>query len=183
MRRRHLAFAAAAGALVPLAGCGTAPVQTFPTLASALAAIAALDARDRTDGAWSLPQVLVHLAQSVEYSMDGYPELKPALFRAAVGRVAFAVFESRGAMGHSLSEPIPGAPSVDPAVALDVARQRLAGALQRFEAHTGALAPHFAYGELDKSRYTRAHLMHVANHWSERVRPQQRSMNIQGDFA
>lgn len=170
MRRRRFAVAAAAGALVPLAGCGTAPVKTFPTLAAAQAAIAALDARDRADGAWSLPQVLVHLAQSVEYSMDGYPELKSALFRAAVGRVAFAVFESRGAMGHSLSEPIPGAPPLDPALTLDAARQRLTAALQRFEAHAGTLAPHFAYGELDKAQYQRAHLMHLANHWTEHVR-------------
>jgi len=168
--RRRFALLAAAGAASSLAGCGTAPVQGFPTLASAQAAIAALDARDRTDGAWALPQVLVHLAQSVEYSMDGYPELKSALFRTAVGRVAFAVFEARGAMGHSLAEPIPGAPPLDAAVSLDTARQRLAGALQRFEAHAGTLAPHFAYGELDKVRYTRAHLMHIANHWTERVR-------------
>jgi hypothetical protein len=30
------------------------------------------------------------------------------------------------------------------------------------------LAPHFAYGALSKSEYTRAHLMDLANHW-ERV--------------
>lgn len=28
----------------------------------------------------------------------------------------------------------------------------------------GTLAPHFAYGELDKPQYTRAHLMHLADH-------------------
>ena len=39
-------------------------------------------------------------------------------------------------------------------------------ALQRFDAHTGALQPHFAYGPLDKPAYIRAHLMHLANHWS-----------------
>ena len=34
-----------------------------------------------------------------------------------------------------------------------------------FDAHTGVLQPHFAYGALDKPSYTRAHLMHLANHW------------------
>lgn len=166
MQRRTFA---AAAATLPLAGCGVAPVKTFPTLDAALAALSALGPADRMEGAWTLPQVLVHLAQSVEYSIDGYPELRSALFRAAVGRVAFAVFESRGAMGHSLSEPIPGAPALDPASALDPARARLVAALQRFAEHTGPLAPHFAYGELDKDRYLRAHLMHLANHWTEHV--------------
>jgi hypothetical protein len=27
--------------------------------------------------------------------------------------------------------------------------------------------PHFAYGALGKAEYTRAHLMHLANHWAE----------------
>jgi hypothetical protein len=38
-------------------------------------------------------------------------------------------------------------------------------ALRAFERHAGTLAPHFAYGALDKPAYTRAHLMHLANHW------------------
>jgi hypothetical protein len=166
MRRRAVLIVAA----LPLAACGVAEVSTFPTLAAARSAIAALGARDRSDGAWSLPKVLNHLAQSVEYSVDGYPELKSALFRNAVGRTAFAVFEARGKMGHSLSEPIPGAPALEEQGALEPAKARLLAALQRFEAHEGPLAPHFAYGVLDKPQYLRAHLMHLANHWTELVR-------------
>jgi Protein of unknown function (DUF1569) len=163
MRRRAVVIVAA----LPLAACGVAEVKTFPTLAVARSAIASLGARDRTDGAWPLPKVLNHLAQSVEYSMDGYPELKSALFRSAIGGVAFAVFEARGKMGHSLSEPIPGAPALDEQAALEPAKARLLAALQRFETHPGELAPHFAYGALDKAQYLRAHLMHLANHWTE----------------
>ena len=33
-----------------------------------------------------------------------------------------------------------------------------------------ALAPHFAYGALDKNAYRRAHLMHLADHAREIVR-------------
>ncbi len=167
MRRRSFAIATAAA---PLAGCGIAEVRTFPTLAAAVAAVDALGPRDRTDGEWPLPKVLHHLAQSVEFSIDGYPELRSALFRWAIGSVAFAVFEARGKMGHSLSEPIPGAPTLDERAALEPAKARLLAALRRFEAHEAALAPHFAYGALDKGQYLRAHLMHLANHWTEVVR-------------
>jgi hypothetical protein len=167
MLRRRFTLATAA---LPLVGCGVAEVKTFPTLVAARSAIASLGPRDRTDGAWPLPKVLNHLAQSVEYSIDGYPELKSMLFRSAIGGVAFAVFEARGKMGHSLSEPIPGAPALDEQAVLEPAKARLLAALQRFEAHEGALAPHFAYGSLDKPQYLRAHLMHLANHWTEVVR-------------
>jgi hypothetical protein len=166
MLRRNFTLATAA---MPLAGCGVAEVQTFPTLAAARSAVAGLGARDRGNGAWPLPKVLNHLAQSIEYSIDGYPELKSALFRSAIGSVAFAVFEARGKMGHSLSEPIPGAPALDALAALEPAKARLLAALQRFEAHEGGFAPHFAYGALDKDQYLRAHLMHLANHWTEVV--------------
>ncbi len=166
MRRRGFVIVAA----LPLVACGVAEVKTFPTLVAARSAIAALGVRDRTDGAWPLPKVLNHLAQSIEYSIDGYPELKSVLFRSAIGGVAFAVFEARGKMGHSLVEPIPGAPALDDRALLEPAKARLLAALQRFEAHAGELAPHFAYGVLDKARYQRAHLMHLANHWTELVR-------------
>jgi Protein of unknown function (DUF1569) len=39
-------------------------------------------------------------------------------------------------------------------------------ALQRFDAHTQALKPHFAYGALSKSDYALAHVMHVNDHLS-----------------
>ena len=113
------------------------------------------------------PQLLQHLAQSIEYSMKGYPEMKSAAFRAVLGNAAFAVFNARGAMSHSLTEPIPGAPALDAKVALKDSVRRLLDALAAFEAWSGALRPHFAYGELDKAQYTRAHLMHLANHWTQ----------------
>ena len=74
---------------------------------------------------WNLSQVLQHLAQSIEFSMQGFPALKGAWFRSTVGSAAFAVFNARGAMSHDLSEPIPGAPALDGAQALKVSVQRL----------------------------------------------------------
>jgi len=119
----------------------------------------------RTRSGWDLAQVLHHSAQSIEYSLDGFPQLKPAWFRASVGSMAFAVFSARGKMSHGLEEPIPGAPAIASGQPLDAAVEHLMSALGRFERHGLALAPHFAYGALSKPEYTRAHLMHLANHW------------------
>jgi hypothetical protein len=164
-------FAAAAAPLL-LQGCAVSAVQGLPTLAAAQQALETLrqPLPWRSSGAWSLSQMLNHAAQSVEYSLHGFPALKPAAFRHTVGGAAFAVFDARGAMSHSLDEPIPGAPALAAGDALDAAITRAQQALRDFEAHTGALAPHFAYGALDKAQYTRAHLMHMANHWTEVVR-------------
>ncbi|MBI5259107.1 MAG: DUF1569 domain-containing protein [Burkholderiales bacterium] len=166
-RRRLLAAAALAPVALPLAGCSAAVVQRFPTLTEARRAVAGLTSgAARSTGAWNLPQVLQHLAQSVEYSIDGYPEMKSALFHYTLGVAAWSVFDARGAMNHALDQPIPGAPALEANQALEAGVVRLLAALNRFEAHTGALQPHFAYGALDKAAYTRAHLMHLANHWS-----------------
>jgi Protein of unknown function (DUF1569) len=167
MRRRTLVVAAFAA---PLAACSAAEVKGMPTMSAAMTAIEGLVKGHRHTGAWTLAQMLNHAAQSIDYSIDGFPELKSALFRKAVGSVAFAVFQARGKMGHTLTEPIPGAPALDAQAPLEPAIARALAALRRFEAHSGALAPHFAYGELDKAQYTRAHLMHLANHWSEVAR-------------
>jgi hypothetical protein len=164
MKRRALLILPAA----PLAACSNAPVQGFADMGSARTAIQALTSTSRFSGAWALPQVMNHLAQSIEFSIQGFPQPKSALFQQTAGRAAFAFFDARGAMSHSLQEPIPGAPAL--ATELEAARARLLTALATFEAHSGALAPHFAYGALDKNAYTRAHLMHLANHWTELVR-------------
>lgn len=159
------------GALViaPLAGCGPVPATGFADIPSALAMLDRLRTQpQRTRAGWPLPRMLEHAAQSVEYSMTGYPALKPAWFRATLGSTAFRVFDARGAMTHALDEPIPGAPALG-LDDLEAAAIRLKGALARFAAHRGALQPHFAYGELDHAQYTRAHLMHLANHWTEVV--------------
>ncbi len=39
---------------------------------------------------WSPAEVFNHCAQSIDFSLDGYPQLKPAWFRSSVGPAAFA---------------------------------------------------------------------------------------------
>src|SRR3954453_9251348 len=58
---------------------------------------------------WNLSQTIQHCAQTVRYSVVGYPRLKPALFRATAGRLAKHLFLRRGATKHSLAAEIDGA--------------------------------------------------------------------------
>ena len=143
-------------------------MPAFESVAGALQTLEGLRARPlRSTGAWDVPHVLHHIAQSIEYSMTGFPVLKPAWFRATIGPLAFAVFSARGRMSHGLDLPIPGAPDIAQGQPMPPAVDHAVTALQTFERYTGALAPHFAYGALDKRAFTRAHLMHFADHWRE----------------
>ncbi|HUR90486.1 MAG TPA: DUF1569 domain-containing protein [Ramlibacter sp.] len=123
----------------------------------------------RATGAWPLSSVLDHLAQSIEMSMDGYPQPKSALFQKTAGRAAFAVFRMKRRMSHGLDQPIPGAPLLVAGADWKPAAVRLRQAIVRFESHTGPFAPHFAYGALAKPDYALAHCMHIANHQDEIV--------------
>ena len=123
----------------------------------------------RTTGAWPLSAVLEHLAQSIEMSIDGFPQPKSVLFQHTAGKLAFGVFRSRGRMSHSLVAPIPGAPALAGGEDWHPAAQRLRNAIARFKAHQGQLQPHFAYGALGKDDYALAHAMHIANHRDEVV--------------
>ncbi|WP_239024330.1 DUF1569 domain-containing protein [Ramlibacter humi] len=123
----------------------------------------------RATGAWPLSAVLDHLAQSVEMSLDGFPQPKSELFQHTAGSAAFAVFKWRGRMSHGLAEPIPGAPALSAGADWRLSALRLRHAIGRFQANQGALKPHFAYGALSKGDYSLAHAFHIANHQDEIV--------------
>ncbi|MFT7775247.1 DUF1569 domain-containing protein [Roseateles sp.] len=151
-----------------LAGC-TGRLETFASWKQAQQAVLDLLFVPKVvqGSTWNLSQVLQHLAQSIEFSMQGFPALRGAWFRSSIGSAAFAVFNARGAMSHDLAEPIPGAPALDGAQALRDSVNRLLEAMDAFAQFNGTLRPHFAYGELSKPQYERAHLMHLANHWTQ----------------
>jgi hypothetical protein len=170
-RRRLLrAGVVLAGVGVAAVGAGVAlrgPLRPpFATLAQARHTLEGLrGGAVRTRAGWDLPHVLHHAAQSIEYSISGFPELKSRWFRASVGAAVFAGFRHAGRMRHDLAAPIPGAPDIPEGQPLAPALDRVLAALQAFEQHPGSLAPHFAYGHLDKDQYLQAHLMHFADHW------------------
>lgn len=171
MQRRTLLKGAAAGGVVALgAGFWALPSGAAP------AALSLDGARTVLEGfkgkalasirGWTPAEVFNHCAQSIEYSMDGYPELKPAWFRHSVGPAAFAVFSARGAMRHPLTEAIPGAAPLAEPASQEAALQRLQAAFERFAAHQDELKPHFAYGALSHEEYAAAHVLHLYNHLS-----------------
>ncbi|AAZ24512.1 MULTISPECIES: DUF1569 domain-containing protein [Colwellia] len=118
-------------------------------------------------GKWELYKIFTHCAQSVEYSMSKFPEHKSSFFKNTIGKLAFSLFSSKGKMTHSLSEPIPGSPLIDSTLDTTEALNHLKKSLTDFDNYKGELAPHFAYGELTKSDYEIAHVMHLYNHLQE----------------
>ena len=145
-----------------------APPLQFSSLADAEQALERLarGAVTAGDDGWNWAQTLIHCAQSIEYSMAGFPHPKSRLFQRTLGAAAFAVFRRRGRMNHGLTEPIPGAPALDAGADHDQALARLRGAIRAFREWAGPLQPHFAYGALDHGQYELAHAMHLANHLS-----------------
>lgn len=179
-RRRLLGAGALAFTAGPLlvacqgapAVAGGARVLSFGSLAQARDELQrTLDERRQPPaGGWNAAQVLTHLAQSIEHSMTGYPQPRSRLFQATLGAAAFAVFDARGRMSHGLDEPIPGAAPLDGSAHPSAALARLLKAISDFERWLGPLQPHFAYGELPRPAYERAHALHLADHLSAWVK-------------
>ena len=161
-----------AGAAVAVSGCGGAgPADRqlmFASLADAMRELDRLkEAAPLDAGAnWTWSKTLLHCAQSIDYSMSGYPEPKSAVFQYTAGAGAFSFFRRRGRMSHNLIEAIPGAAMLDANAHVPVAVAALRKSVAAFLAYDGKLKPHFAYGALDRADYERAHAMHIANHLS-----------------
>jgi Protein of unknown function (DUF1569) len=157
-----------------LATTGSICMADLPKVQNLSEALAWLDKLNKASkinmtGAWPVVSVLEHLSQSIEMSLDGFPQPKSALFQNTVGSAAFAFFKLRGRMSHGLAEPIPGAAVLTSQGDWHPASERLRAAITRFNGHTGALKPHFAYGNLSKSDFALAHAFHIANHQDEFV--------------
>ena len=139
----------------------------FVSLDDALEELALIEAHPPVEmlQEWSLFKVLHHLAQSAEYSMTGFPEEQPALVQA-IGKAVFNGFVDRGYMSHDLAAVVPSAPEIPDDGPLPEAFARLRAAIAVFKSHTGALYPHFAYGELTREEWELAHAFHCADHFS-----------------
>jgi hypothetical protein len=163
---------AVVGPVALISGCDSGSTQgrrlEFTSLEQAYAEAERLVATEISPSppSWTLAQTLVHCAQSIEFSMSGFPQMKSSLFQNTVGRAAFNVFSWRGHMSHDLTEEIPGAPTLADETDVKGALRRLRQSVDAFQATSGPLQPHFAYGELRKPDYELAHAMHLANHFS-----------------
>lgn len=172
MDRRRFAKYLVTGAFLGVAGGGYHWLNA-PRDQSHLALDLMLDKLDdlsrqplQTTGAWDAFRTFNHLAQSVEFSMSGFPEQKPPLFQNTVGQLAYRVFSARGEMSHGLDEVIPGEVVADGGPAR-AGLMRLKSALVAFRGYEAEMKPHFAYGSLSKDDYAIAHVLHINNHLEE----------------
>ncbi len=172
MKRRNLIKTIAAGSAI--AGVGgyiwvkTSDASEIYTLDYALSLLEDFSKQHlKATGNWSLSEIYQHCAQSIHFSMQGFPEHKSEVFKSTIGSAAFGVFKAKGSMNHGLSEAIPGAAALDPTMAETTALSQLKQAFIDFKAFQGELKEHFAYGELSKREYEIAHLLHLLNHAQE----------------
>ena len=145
--------------------------MTSPTLAELTERLAKLVVDDRPeadvltrDSAMNLSQTIQHCAQTVRYSVTGYPRLKPALFRTTLGTLAKWVFLLRGATKHPLAAEIDGAPPLSSDLPVAAAVAQLVQAVELFTSHRGGHPSHPAYGRCTHQQFDRLHAMHLAEH-------------------
>lgn len=116
---------------------------------------------------WSVYRVLHHCAQTIEYSMTGYPVQKNKLLQWTIGKLAIGKFLRQGYMKHNLAAPVPGAPAVvaegTPAEGIAL----LKNTIEKFQNFNAPLQPHLLFGQLTKTQYNQYFAMHIADHFSE----------------
>jgi len=102
------------------------------SLAAALAEVERLGNAVPFDAAgnWTWSKTLLHCAQSIAYSMTGYPQPKSAWFQHTAGAAAL---DANAAAAHAVAT--------------------LHKAVGNFQQFTGPLQPHFAYGALNRVEY------------------------------
>jgi hypothetical protein len=120
-----------------------------------------------TQKGWSTYQIFVHCSKTIEYSMVGYPKLKPALVRSTVGKIAISKFLKQGYMSHNLTADVPGSPIMDHDGTFQEGREILLNSIDKFLGYDNELAPHLLFGKLNKDAYNTYFAMHIADHLSE----------------
>lgn len=92
---------------------------------------------------WSPGVTMAHCAQSIEFLLDGFPQLRSIVVRRIVGPLVARRFLRTGAMSHDTDEPIPGAPPIDPDTTWEQGRDLLVAAIKPLRGpqrpHAGAL--------------------------------------------
>ncbi|HND13265.1 MAG TPA: DUF1569 domain-containing protein [Pseudomonadota bacterium] len=119
---------------------------------------------DRIAPATGLGAALAHCAQSIEYSLTGFPTQRGLLVRTLIGPLLLRKYLRQGFLSHDVKAPIPGAPPLSPDLAFTDGAERLRRAISEFRSHRGILAPHFAFGKVSREDYEKLHAMHLADH-------------------
>ncbi len=124
---------------------------------------------------WSLGQICRHLADSFVGSMEGFDLSHHRIKRFFIRRKMLQVALKKGIpRGWTVDPNIVPRPGVD----LHQAVEALAGAIERYEGHTGMLHAHPLFGTMPREVWDRVHYVHCAHHLSLAVeQPSQRDAN------
>lgn len=126
-----------------------------------------LKSNDIKTSRWSLYKILVHCTQTIEYSMEGYPELKPKILQLTIGKIVVNKFLKQGFMKHNLTAPVPGSPEISNNGDEKIAIENLISIIDKFIEYDGELYPHLLFGKLSKDKYDYYFAMHIADHLFE----------------
>ena len=175
MKRRSLIGIGAAGLLGLSGGVGwnllnSPSDQAFKSLDDVQQFLKKLNATSsiKSIGEWTPLQIFRHMRQSIIFSMQGFPEMKSKAFQNTLGSLAFHIFSAKGAMTHSLSEPIPGAEALPETGDVFQEVALLIADIEKFLS-LEKLYPHFAFGELTSEQSQMAQLFHINEHFGELV--------------
>ena len=118
-----------------------------------------------TVGKWTLGQMCNHLAIGFTNSIDGYPVKEaPWLLRKLVAPVIlWQILRS-----DKMPEGIKGPPEIMPKDGLDdrAEVEALRASIRLYSAHTGPLAVHPFFEQIDRDRCDRLNLIHCSHHLS-----------------
>lgn len=115
---------------------------------------------------WSPYQTFVHCAKTIDYSMNGYPLLKPVIIRNTIGKIAIGKFLRQGYMKHNLLADVPGSPSIENSKSTQEGIKILLDSIARFQSNRKELKIHLLFGQLSKKQYDYYFAMHIADHLS-----------------
>ncbi len=116
---------------------------------------------------WSLYKTLLHCAQTIEFSMSGYPKLKPLIIRRTVGRIVLKKFLKNNKMKHDLTAPVPGAAEIADEGNISEAVAVSVKTIDDFMSYSGQYKEHLLFGKLSKKEYDEYFTLHYADHFSD----------------
>jgi hypothetical protein len=115
-----------------------------------------------TTGVWSYYQILTHLADYLESSMNNFSWMQPLSMRRTIGRANFHKLKQAGKMDPGLANP--STPKVREEGDEKAALQRLRRMIEEYRKFTGEHPEHPFYGLLTREDWDFLHRIHMAHH-------------------
>lgn len=116
---------------------------------------------------WGIYEICMHCAQTISYSMTGYPKMKPAIVRLTIGKAVVSKYLKQGYMKHNLQSHVSGGEKIDPNGEPAAGIDHLLSEIEKLENYTGTLKPHSVFGEMTREDYMKYFAMHISDHFSE----------------